>query len=136
MIWEGDDLDIVKITLFGIAATILILFLRSYKSEWAVILSLTAGVMISMYLLEFLVDLSEILKTWEHYLGGAWEYMSILWKALGIAYLCEFAGNLCKDSGNTLIAGQIELCGKVAVMLLGMPVLWALLKTITGYQGV
>ncbi len=128
-------MDVVKIVLFGIVATILVLVLRSYKSEWAVLLSLTAGVLIAIYLLRFLLDLSQVLRTWEKYLTGVSEYMGVLWKALGISYVCEFAGNLCKDSGNTLIAGQIELCGKVAVMLLGMPVLWAILQTITGYGG-
>ncbi len=128
-------MEIMKVTLFGIAAVIMILILRNWRSDWAMILSLTAGVLIALYLVRFLVDLSQVLKTWETYLQGVSEYMSVLWKALGITYLCEFAGNLCRDSGNTLIAGQIELCGKVAVMLLGMPVLWVLLQTITGYGG-
>lgn len=128
-------MDVIKIALFGMVATFLILVMRSYKSEWAVVLSLTAGTLIALYLLKFLLDLSSVLRTWESYLQGVSEYMGVLWKALGITYLCEFAGNLCKDSGNSLIAGQIELCGKIAVMLLGMPVLWTLLQTITGYGG-
>lgn len=128
-------MDIIKVVLFGIVAAILVLMLRSYKSEWAVILSLTAGILIAIYLLRFLFDLSQVLGTWESYLSGVSEYMEVLWKALGITYVCEFAASLCKDSGNSLIAGQIELCGKVAVMLLGLPVLWALLQTITGYGG-
>ena len=128
-------MEVIKIALFGIVSVILILVLRSYRSDWAMILSLTTGVLIALYLVRFLVDLSQVLQTWENYLQGVSEYMSVLWKALGITYLCEFTGNLCRDSGNTLIAGQIELCGKVAVMLLGMPVLWMLLQTITGYGG-
>lgn len=126
-------MEVMKVALFGIVAVILILVLRSFRSDWAMLLSLTAGVLIALYLVRFLVDLSKVLQTWENYLQGVSEYMSVLWKALGITYLCEFAGNLCRDSGNSLIAGQIELCGKVAVMLLGMPVLWMLLQTITGY---
>ncbi len=128
-------MDIIKVTLFGIVAILLILVLRSFKTEWAGVVSLAAGILIALYMVRFLLDLSQILKTWETYLQGVSEYMGVLWKALGITYLCEFTGNLCRDNGNTLIAGQIELCGKVAVMLLGMPVLWTLLKTITGYGG-
>lgn len=128
-------MDIVKIALFGVTASVLILFMKSCKSEWTFFISLAAGTLLAVYLLGFLIDLSEILSTWEQYLGDVSDYMGILWKALGITYLCEFASGVCKDSGNTLIAGQIELCGKVAVMLLGMPVLWALLQTVTGYYG-
>ena len=128
-------MEVIKIVTFGMTAMILCLVLKSYKSEWASILSLAAGVVIAIYLLRYLLDLSQILDTWEKYTEGVSEYMGVLWKALGISYLCEFAANVCKDGGNALIAGQIELCGKVAVMLLGMPVLWELLKTITGYAG-
>lgn len=128
-------MDIIKITLLGIVATLLILVLRSFKAEWAGVVSLAAGVLIALYMVRFLLDLSQILQTWGTYLQGVSEYMGVLWKALGITYLCEFTGNLCRDNGNTLMAGQIELCGKVAVMLLGVPVLWTLLKTITGYGG-
>ncbi len=128
-------MDVQKVALFGVVATILILVLKSCKNEWAMLVSLATGVFIAIYLLGFLLELSEVLKTWERYLGDVSDYMGVLWKALGITYLCEFSGNLCRDSGNSLIAGQIELCGKVAVMLLGMPVLWALLQTITGYYG-
>ncbi len=124
---------VAKVAIFGIIAVVLTLFLRSYKSEWAVILSITAGTVLAIYLLRFLLELLQALKIWETYLGGISEYMGILWKALGITYLCEFSSDLCKDSGNTLIAGQIELCGKIAVMLLGMPVLWALMEAITGF---
>jgi len=127
--------EIVKISIFAITAVLLVMILKSYKSEWATVLSLTAGVCIAIYLLRFLLELSAVLESWEKYTRGVSEYMAVLWKALGISYLCEFAANVCRDSGNALIAGQIELCGKVAVMLLGMPVLWALLQTITGYGG-
>lgn len=128
-------MDILKIVIFAMTATLLVMIMKSCKCEWASILSLAAGIWIAIYLLRFLLDLSQVLSAWEKYVQGVSEYMEVLWKALGISYLCEFAGNVCKDSGNTLIAGQIEICGKVAVMLLGMPILWALLQTITGYGG-
>ncbi len=128
-------MEVVKIVAFGMTALLLGLLLKTYKSEWASFLTLAAGLMIAIYLLRYLLQLSQVLEVWEKYTEGVSEYMGVLWKALGISYLCEFSANVCKDSGNTLIASQIELCGKIAVMLLGMPVLWALLKTITGYVG-
>ncbi len=128
-------MDVVKIVMLAMTTVFLAMILKSYKTEWAGVLSVTAGIWIAIYLIRFLTDLSEVLSAWEKYVQGMSEYMGLLWKALGISYLCEFAGSVCRDSGNTLIAGQIELCGKVAVMLLGMPVLWALLQTITGYVG-
>nr|MBQ8253337.1 hypothetical protein [Lachnospiraceae bacterium] len=126
-------MDVIKIALFGVTAVLLILFLKSNNSQWGTVLSIGASVVLALYMLDFLVNLSKALEEWTAYLSGISQYMNVLWKALGITYLCEFASGVCKDSGNTLIAGQIEMCGKVAVMLLGMPILWALIETITGY---
>ena len=128
-------MDILKISLFGFAAIIMVILLKSCKSEWASLLSIGAGVIISIYMLSFLSQLSEMFSTWQDYMTDVSPYMSILWKALGITYLCEFTGNVCRDNGNLLIAGQVELCGKIAVMLLGMPILWALIETVAGYYG-
>lgn len=126
-------MDVIKVSLFGITAVILVLFLKAGRSEWGIIVSMGAGVLIAIYLIGFLQQLSSFLESWENYLGEVSEYTGILWKALGITYLCEFAGNVSRDAGNTLIAAQIELCGKIAVLLLGMPVLWSLVETIMGY---
>ena len=126
-------MDVIKITLYGITAVVFIMLLKSCNGQWGTMLSIGAGVVLALYILNYLLDMSAALKEWEVYLSGVSQYMGVLWKALGITYLCEFASGVCRDSGNSLIAGQIELCGKVAVMLLGMPILWALVETITGY---
>jgi stage III sporulation protein AD len=60
-------------------------------------------------------------------------YITIIWKAVGITYLCEFAAGISRDCGNSMIAAQIETGGKIAVLLLGMPVLGTLLETITNF---
>lgn len=53
---------------------------------------------------------------------------------IGITYLCEFCAGLCRDAGYQAIAAQVELFGKVTVLLAGMPVLLSLIDTITGFM--
>jgi stage III sporulation protein AD len=60
-------------------------------------------------------------------------YISILLKMLGITYVADFSAGICKDAGYQTIAGQIEIFGKLAVMVLSMPVLYALLNTIRDF---
>ena len=59
-------------------------------------------------------------------------YFEILLKILGISYLCEFATNICKESGFMAVAGQIEIGGKITMLVISMPILMAVVRTITG----
>ena len=54
----------------------------------------------------------------------------ILQKMLGISYLSEFASSLCKDSGYSSLAGQIEFFGRISILSLSMPVVFSLLETL------
>ena len=47
-----------------------------------------------------------------------------------LTYVAEFSSGICKDAGYQTIAGQIEIFGKLAVMLLSLPILMTLLNTI------
>jgi stage III sporulation protein AD len=57
-------------------------------------------------------------------------YLVILLKMIGIAYVAEFSAGLCRDSGYSAVASQIELFGKLSLLGISMPVLQALLETV------
>jgi stage III sporulation protein AD len=94
---------------------------------------LGAGVLMAVYLIGFVKNLEAYAAEWNSYLSGMKPYITIIWKAVGITYLCEFAAGISRDCGNSMIAAQIETGGKIAVLLLGMPVLGTLLETITNF---
>ena len=57
-------------------------------------------------------------------------YILILLKLIGVAYICEFAAGISKDAGYTAIASQIELTGKLTMLLISLPVLTQVVETI------
>ena len=58
------------------------------------------------------------------------KYFYQLLKMLGITYAADFSSNICKDAGYQAIAVQIELFGKVTILVLSLPILLTLLRTI------
>ncbi len=60
-------------------------------------------------------------------------YMGTLVKMLGVTYIAEFSSSICKDAGYQTIAKQIEIFGKLAILVMSMPILTALLNTIQGF---
>ena len=50
----------------------------------------------------------------------------------GITYVAEFAASLCRDAGHQAIASQIEIFAKLSLLAVSLPVVTALLDTISG----
>ena len=58
------------------------------------------------------------------------EYMEIMLKSLGICYLTQFSSDICTDFGQTSLASKIELCGKLTLSALSIPLLISIVETI------
>lgn len=58
------------------------------------------------------------------------QFLGILLKITGIAFLTEFAVSVCKDSGETAIASKVDLGGKVIIIAISIPIISSLLETI------
>ena len=61
-------------------------------------------------------------------------YFLTLIKMMGITYIGQFSSGICKDAGYQAIGAQIELFCKLSVMVLSMPVLLAILDTISEFM--
>lgn len=123
-------MDILKISMFGIAAVILALILKSYQPQYSQYISIAGCICIFIFVttqLELIIGYVEKMQKMLH-LDDV--YMSMILKMIGVTYVAEFAANICKDSGYQTIAGQIELFAKLSVLVVGMPVILAFMETI------
>lgn len=57
-------------------------------------------------------------------------YILILLKLIGIAYICEFAAGISKDAGYGAVASQIELLGKLTMLMVSLPILSQVIEMI------
>ncbi len=120
----------VKIAAVGVAAVLMAMQLREMKPEFGMYVVFGAGILIFFYGFQ---KLSSIVTAIEELGASAaieTKYLAILLKMLGISYVSEFAASLCKDSGYSSAAGQIELFGRLSVLLVSMPVVLSLLETL------
>ena len=120
-------MEILMLSGFAIVAAVICLLIRQYKPEYAVAIELVCGVLI---LGVIMVQMSPVLSVIRELLGKldiANEYVIIIVKALGICYITQLACDTCRDAGQTAIATKIELAGKVAIVLLSLPMFTQLL---------
>ena len=58
------------------------------------------------------------------------EFLKLLIKITGIAFLTEFAVSICKDTGESAIANKVDMGGKVIIVSMSIPIISSLLETI------
>ena len=59
------------------------------------------------------------------------QYIKILFKGLGICYITKFACDYCRDCGENAIAGQAELAGKIALLMISLPLFNVLINIVS-----
>lgn len=125
----------IKIAAIGVAAAILAAWVKTVKSEYALWITLATGIFMGVSVLGKLEMMIAELRFLQEYFANYASYIKLLVKIIGITYLSEFSSDLCKDAGANTLATQVELFGKLSILVLCMPILTSLLETVDYYLG-
>ncbi len=128
-------MDMVKIGLLGIIGVLFAVSLKSYKAEYGVCIGIAVCLLLLGTAAEYFSRITEGIGKLQDYLKGNYRYITVLLKAVGATYACEFCAGICKDAGYSGIAGQVEILGKLYILIIGMPVLFALMESIQTIAG-
>ena len=125
---------IYKIMLIALIGIIMAMFLKTQKAEYSVFLSLCIAVLILFCVLGLFSSAKDQLSSLSVYLTTDNQYYGLMFKMIGITYLCEFSSSICKDAGYQAIGSQIDIFGKITILLAGIPILMTLLETIQEFS--
>jgi len=128
-------MEIIKIGMLGVAGVMLALQFKSSRPEYALYLGAAICLVIFTFSVSGLETLLGRIRDLQGSLSGSTDYLGFLLKAVGITYVCEFCASICKDAGYGAVAGQIEIFGKLSVLLMGLPVLVAVIENINAIAG-
>ena len=127
--------DIFKILGIILVSSVLCIILRQKNSEYAVLVSITTGIVTALIILKHLSSAIEMIKNYIEDYGIETEYFKVALKALGIGYVTSFIADTCRDSGQTSLASKAELAGKTAIFVLSLPLLISVLNIAVGLIG-
>ena len=121
-------MEVMQLIGLAIISTILCLIIKKDRPEIAMFIAILTGVMI---LLSVIFKLNFIIESINNLADKAnipSMYITLIIKLIGIAYLMEFAIQLCKDCGEGNIASKLEFGGKIIVMSMSFPVLLSIVE--------
>lgn len=128
-------MEMVRIGLVGIVGVLFAVGIKHYKPEYGVYIAIAVCLIILNYTARYFTLILERLEQLRGYLNDNYQYLTVLLKAVGATYACEFCAGICRDAGYGGIAGQVEMMGKLYILLVGMPVLLSLMESIQAIAG-
>ena len=122
-------MDIARIAILGVVGVLIGIQFKGVRQEYSAYIGLGVSLLIFFYACEYLGRMKDSVMA----LGSVLEeggYLGILFKIIGITYLSEFCAGLCRDAGYNAIASQVEMAGKISLILLSMPVLMSVIDLV------
>ncbi|RYM06023.1 stage III sporulation protein AD [Sporolactobacillus sp. THM7-7] len=123
-------MDILQIAGLGLAATFLVLVLKENNPVFALLVTLVSGVVIFLMLVDQIRLVLDMLRKMAESAHVNGVYVATILKIIGIAYISEFGAQMARDAGQGSLAGKIELAGKIAILVMAIPILTAIVETV------
>lgn len=128
-------MSLISVVFSAVVAALIAIKVREVNAACSVVLSAAACVMLMYFVVDRFNRIAGYVDRITGYVSVNIVYVDIILKMIGIAYICQFATDICRDAGYGAIASQIEICGKVSLMLLGMPVLMSVIDLVVSIVG-
>lgn len=125
-------INIVSVAGVCITAAVLCKLFGAAGSEYSLYIKLAAAAALMSVLILFISPIAETVRNIYARAGADEEYLTILFKSLGICYITQFACDICRDSGESALASQAELAGKLSLLILALPLFDSLSEIVSG----
>ena len=128
-------MKLVSLIAIGIIGALLVLVIKQYKPEYAIIVSIATAVVLLAYIIGFVSPIVSEIKGIMQDVNVSEKYFIALVKAVGICYLTQFACDICKDAGQNAICLKIELAGRIGICAVALPLYKDLIEIIRAIIG-
>ena len=126
-------MDIFKIIGVAFITTITSVLLKSTKPELSFAVTVTGIIVILLFLVDALKNTLNIFVVISQMTGVENGLLKILLKIVGVGYITEFGAGILNDFGSNAVADKVTLAGKIAIVMLSLPVIESLLTLIQGF---
>lgn len=122
----------IKLILMALICAVIIIYLKNINSELALLASIGAGIIILFSTLSYLSQTFQLITKLVELSGIDKEFYSIIFKITSIGYLIEFGASTLQDFGLKSLSDKLIFAGKIIILSISMPIIYALFNLITG----
>ena len=119
----------------GIALTVFQAEFREEQPSWAVLLAVAFTGVVLLILMPELASVVQALTALAREGSIGSFYLNPVLKTIGVAYVTSFGVQVSQEAGEAAISAVIELAGKLVILIIGLPLLQAIVQTLFGLLG-
>lgn len=120
-----------KLAAIAFMAAVLHLTLKKQQPAYAFLVSICAALILLVSVAEQLSPTVQWLHSLDEVFPG--QGIGCLLRVLGIAFVAQLAGDICREAGLLAAATACELGGRALALLQALPLLQQLLESYAGY---
>ena len=118
---------VIKAAALAVVGTLCALVIRRSNAEIAAVLSMSVCAAAVWFALGLIEPILDFLSRARALTGLSAAIFSPVLKCVGVALTCRTAADLCRDGGQSAMAGAVELIGAVGALYVSLPLLGTLL---------
>jgi stage III sporulation protein AD len=119
----------------GIALTVFQAEFREEQPSWAVLLAVAFTGVVLLILMPEVASVVQALTALAREGSIGSFYLNPVLKTIGVAYVTSFGVQVSQEAGEAAISAVIELAGKLVILIIGLPLLQAIVQTLFGLLG-
>lgn len=127
---DGDVMNLIAVSFAAVIVVLIAIKIKDIDSGYGVILSMAGCVMVMYFVVSRFRQITDYIDRITAYISVNITYIDVILKMIGLAYVCQFSSDLCRDAGYNAIASQVEMAGKISLILLSMPVLMSVIDLV------
>ncbi len=124
-------MSLFQTILFAVVAAMLVMAIREMAPQVSFYLSLFVAAILFLAVMQRLTGLLVPIERLAEAANVNVLFFATVLKIVGIAYVAEFGAQIARDAGVASIAGKIELLGKLAIIVLAVPIITAVVDMMT-----
>ena len=121
-------MDIIKIALIILVAVITISCLPLFEKPIGATITIATSIIVLWFIINTITPIILNIKSIFDSSSGA--DLSVIYKAMGISLLTQFVADISMDNGNKALANQMIFTGKLAIIVLALPVYFQVLEVL------
>ena len=125
--------EIFKIIGVGFITSVVAVLLKTTKPELSFAVTVTGVIVILLFIVDMLQNTLAVFATIAQMTGIENGLLKTLLKIVGVGYITEFGAGILSDFGSNSMADKVALAGKIAIVVLSLPVIESLLTLVRGF---
>ena len=123
----------IKMAMIGTIGALMAAIMKQFRKEYSILILLAAVLLLAASLISDLESILHFIQSLSQKMNLSDSYLRLLFKLLSISFIARLSSGLCEDMGYRSISFQLEMLGKLSILLLSIPVLSTILDMIDDF---